>query len=45
MVLVYGVVEAGLKGWDTFAALGPIIGGVALLAVFGVIETRLASNR
>ena len=25
MVLVYGVVEAGLKGWDTFAALGPII--------------------
>ena len=25
MVLVYGVVEAGLKGWDTFAALGPIV--------------------
>ena len=44
MVLVFGVVEAGLKGWDTLAALGPIIGGVALLAVFGVIEARLASN-
>ena len=43
MVLVYGVVEAGLAGWDTAAALGPILGGVALLAVFGVIETRLAS--
>jgi EmrB/QacA subfamily drug resistance transporter len=44
MVLVYGVVEAGLAGWDTTAALGPIIGGLALLAVFGVIETRLASE-
>jgi EmrB/QacA subfamily drug resistance transporter len=44
MVLVFGVVEAGLKGWDTLAALGPIFAGIALLAVFGVIETRLASE-
>ncbi|HSZ70896.1 MAG TPA: MFS transporter [Solirubrobacteraceae bacterium] len=44
MVLVFGVVEAGLAGWDTFAALGPIIGGIALLAVFGVIETRIAAE-
>jgi EmrB/QacA subfamily drug resistance transporter len=44
MVLVYGVVEAGLAGWDSLAALGPIIAGIALLAVFGVIETRLASE-
>ncbi|MGC2373538.1 MAG: MFS transporter, partial [Solirubrobacteraceae bacterium] len=44
MVLVYGVVEAGLAGWDTLAALGPIIGGIALLAVFGAIETRVASE-
>jgi EmrB/QacA subfamily drug resistance transporter len=44
MVLVYGVVEAGLAGWNTPAALGPIIGGVALLVVFGVIETRLATE-
>ena len=43
MVLVYGVVEAGLKGWDTFAAIGPIVFGLALLGVFGVIEARLAS--
>ena len=43
MVLVYGVVEAGLAGWSSAAALGPILGGVALLAVFGVIEARLAS--
>lgn len=43
MVLVYGVVEAGLAGWSAPAALGPILGGIALLAVFGVIETRFAS--
>src|SRR5271167_775700 len=36
MVLVYGVVEAGLKGWETFAALGPIVLGVLLLVAFGV---------
>jgi EmrB/QacA subfamily drug resistance transporter len=44
MVLVFGVVEAGLKGWDTLAALGPIVGGIALLGVFGAIETRVASE-
>lgn len=44
MVLVFGVVEAGLAGWNTAAALGPILGGIALLAVFGVIETRFASE-
>jgi EmrB/QacA subfamily drug resistance transporter len=43
MVLVYGVVEAGLKGWDTFAALGPIILGLVLLGAFGLVETRVAS--
>jgi EmrB/QacA subfamily drug resistance transporter len=44
MVLVFGVVEAGLQGWDTFAALGPIIGGALILVVFVVIETRIASE-
>ncbi len=43
IVLVYGVVEAGLRGWDTAVALGPILGGIALLAVFGLIEARFAS--
>ena len=43
LVLVYGIVKAGVNGWGTLAALGPIIAGVALLAVFGVIEARLAS--
>ncbi|HYB22514.1 MAG TPA: MFS transporter, partial [Solirubrobacteraceae bacterium] len=44
MVLVYGVVEGGLAGWGSLKALGPIIGGAALLGVFGVVETRLAST-
>jgi EmrB/QacA subfamily drug resistance transporter len=43
MVLVYGVVEAGLKGWGTLAALGPIVLGLVLLGAFGLIESRLAS--
>jgi EmrB/QacA subfamily drug resistance transporter len=42
MVLVYGIVEAGLAGLGTFAALGPIVAGLVLLAVFGVIEARFA---
>jgi EmrB/QacA subfamily drug resistance transporter len=44
MILVFGVVEAGLKGWGTFAALGPIVLGILLLVIFGVIETRVAEN-
>jgi EmrB/QacA subfamily drug resistance transporter len=43
MVLVYGVVQAGLRGWTAAAALGPIAGGLGLLALFGVIEARIAS--
>src|SRR5579875_1845300 len=43
IVLVYGVVEGGLAGWTSAVALGPIVGGIALLGVFVVIETRLAS--
>ncbi len=44
MVLVFGIVEAGLAGLGTFAALGPIAVGIALLVVFVVIEVRLASE-
>ncbi len=43
IILVYGVVEGGLKGWGSFNALGPIALGVVLLGMFGVIETRFAS--
>src|SRR5881275_612295 len=39
MVLVYGVVQAGLRGWHATGALIPILGGFALLALFGLIES------
>ena len=42
MVLVYGVVEAGLYGWGTARALGPIVIGAAMLVAFVVIEIRFA---
>jgi EmrB/QacA subfamily drug resistance transporter len=42
IVLVYGVVQAGLRGWHSALALGPIIGGLALLVVFCLIEAWLA---
>jgi EmrB/QacA subfamily drug resistance transporter len=38
MVLVYGVVQAGLRGWHSTLALGPILVGLALLAAFCFIE-------
>jgi EmrB/QacA subfamily drug resistance transporter len=44
MVLVFGIVEAGLAGLGTLDALGPIVVGVILLAVFGVIEVKVASE-
>ena len=43
IVLVFGVVEGGLKGWGSIDALGPIVLGAILLAAFGVIETRFAT--
>jgi EmrB/QacA subfamily drug resistance transporter len=42
VVLVYGVVEAGLAGWSSANALVPIIVGIALLALFGQIENHFA---
>jgi predicted MFS family arabinose efflux permease len=43
LVLVYGVVEAGLAGWSAASALGPILVGLALLGAFTVIEDRFAA--
>jgi EmrB/QacA subfamily drug resistance transporter len=44
VILVYGVVEAGLRGWSSAIALGPIIGGIAVLIAFCVIEARFAEE-
>ncbi|MBA3717167.1 MAG: MFS transporter [Actinobacteria bacterium] len=43
MVLVYGIVTAGLEGWGSTGAVIPIAVGAGMLALFGVIEARLAS--
>ncbi len=43
MVLVYGIVNASAVGWTAPLALIPIVAGVALLAMFPVVETRLAA--
>ncbi|MGI8429228.1 MAG: MFS transporter [Solirubrobacteraceae bacterium] len=43
MALVYGVVKADGAGWSSLATLGPIVIGLVLLAVFVVIETRVAA--
>jgi EmrB/QacA subfamily drug resistance transporter len=42
LILVYGVVEAGLAGWSSTKALVPICVGAVLLLAFGVIEDRVA---
>ncbi|HXB14303.1 MAG TPA: MFS transporter [Solirubrobacteraceae bacterium] len=42
LILVYGVVEAGLAGWSSAKALVPICAGAVLLVAFGVIEDRFA---
>ena len=44
MVLVYGVVQAGARGWLASAALGPMVAGLVLLGLFCVIEAKFASD-
>jgi EmrB/QacA subfamily drug resistance transporter len=43
IVLVYGIVEASVFGWGSAHALVPIGAGAAVLALFGVIEARIAT--
>ncbi len=43
MVLVYGVVQAGLVGWKAASAVVPIIVGLVMLVAFGFVEARVAS--
>jgi EmrB/QacA subfamily drug resistance transporter len=42
MILVYGVVKAGVNGWSSGAALVPILLGFGLLVLFAVIEARFS---
>jgi EmrB/QacA subfamily drug resistance transporter len=44
LALVYGIVNAGVHGWGSLAALAPIGIGIALLVGFAVIESSLASR-
>jgi EmrB/QacA subfamily drug resistance transporter len=44
LALVYGIVSAGSRGWGSANALGPIAGGLALLALFAVLEGRVAKS-
>ncbi len=42
IVLVYGVVEAGIVSWHAAEALIPILVGLTILVAFNVIELRFA---
>jgi EmrB/QacA subfamily drug resistance transporter len=40
--IVLGLVEAGTAGWTALLTLGPLVGGLALIALFVRIETTAA---
>jgi EmrB/QacA subfamily drug resistance transporter len=40
--LVYGVIEAPTRGWTDARVLATLVGGVVLLAIFALVERRLA---
>jgi EmrB/QacA subfamily drug resistance transporter len=43
ILLVYGIVQGGdIGSWIRLSVLGPIVGGLVILAVFGWYETRVA---
>jgi predicted MFS family arabinose efflux permease len=43
MLAVYGIIKANEEGWTSTRTLGTLAAAVALLAVFLVIESRIAS--
>jgi len=45
VALTYGVIQAGDQGWADAQALGPALGGLAVLAVFVPLERRVARDR
>jgi len=44
VILTYAIVRTDVNGWGSFATLGLMTVGVALLALFLVVEGRLASR-
>jgi EmrB/QacA subfamily drug resistance transporter len=42
-LLIYGLVEAGDRGWGAAGTLAPLAAGLALLGVFGVLERTVAT--
>jgi EmrB/QacA subfamily drug resistance transporter len=42
VALVFGLAMAEHNGWSSIATLGPLVGGVVLIAVFVLIERRAA---
>ena len=44
VALVFGIVRTEAYGWGSVQTLGPMAAGLALIAVFLVIEGRLAES-
>ncbi|BAU86675.1 transmembrane efflux protein [Streptomyces laurentii] len=42
--LIYGVMQSGDHGWTSAMTAGPLAAGVALLAVFAVVEARTTAQ-
>jgi EmrB/QacA subfamily drug resistance transporter len=42
-LLIYGLVQAGDRGWGAAGTLGPLAAGLALLGVFAVVERTVAA--
>jgi EmrB/QacA subfamily drug resistance transporter len=43
-LLVYGIVSTDIRSWGSAATISTLIGGVALLTAFAVIEARVATH-
>jgi EmrB/QacA subfamily drug resistance transporter len=42
-LLIFGIIQAPGWGWASASAIGTIVAGVAILAVFGLVESKLAA--
>jgi EmrB/QacA subfamily drug resistance transporter len=44
VAVTYGIVRSDVLGWGSAGVLGPLAAGVALLALFGLVEGKLARS-